>query len=586
MSSDEGEPSSPALPKDSDQGSSVSSELQDEYEELLRHAVVTPKFEPSTPSQLLQMSQLSASGPISHLLEGRRSQPTEEDSGRHSGRGVTSTRATPLDRDSSHVQASEDMEMLGRSPRNESVPERQQTASETSRQSSPDAVITVETEVSVSEENMTRMENLLDMWSDNLKTNVLMELRKWKLAFAEQHKLALRKEREKHAADMVAVNAEMDGLKDLLHTYELSSQRKDEVIKNLSYALDRQRERLEMMRSFTQWRLRHGALREEAQGGRMAEQHYQQQLKKKVWAAWHSLISSRWKERVERACRARAEEVCVQLSNDYEAKMAENVEALQKAQAEIQKLHLERDRYEDSMKKAFMRGVCALNMEALSMFHGGEGRPQEHDAPPPRDDPSFGSLAGLQPRPTSSFSDVAFTMETQAAALAPSRSDADRMSPGPGPSLFLSHMGPDSSMGLPRAEALPPSSTTSTTGSSAVPLGGTVMGTVTSHRQVSGRATSGGPQRPSRTVTARVTGHTDMTRTHMPSSLRVTRTGQSRSSVVVERHHPVTQFTVEQTAAARYPRSIHQAQALPGSRSSRDPRAHSSAHIHTVKVVE
>lgn len=39
--------------------------------------MVTPKFEPSTPSQLLQMSQLSGAGQISHLMEGRRSQPTE-----------------------------------------------------------------------------------------------------------------------------------------------------------------------------------------------------------------------------------------------------------------------------------------------------------------------------------------------------------------------------------------------------------------------------------------------------------------------------------------------------------------------------
>ena len=57
----------------------------------------------------------------------------------------------------------------------------------------------------------------------------MMELRKWKLGFAEQHKLVLRKEKEKHAADMAAVNAEMDGLKDLLNTFEISSQRKDEV---------------------------------------------------------------------------------------------------------------------------------------------------------------------------------------------------------------------------------------------------------------------------------------------------------------------------------------------------------------------
>ena len=54
-------------------------------------------------------------------------------------------------------------------------------------------------------------------------------------------------------------------------------------------------------------------------------------------------------------------------------------EALEKAQAEIQRLRVERGHYEDSMKKAFMRGVCALNMEALSMFHSGDGRSLELD---------------------------------------------------------------------------------------------------------------------------------------------------------------------------------------------------------------
>ena len=63
-----------------------------------------------------------------------------------------------------------DVEMLGRS--RESVSDRPQTASEASGRSSLDAVVTLETEVSVSEENMTRMENLLDMWGDNLKVDI------------------------------------------------------------------------------------------------------------------------------------------------------------------------------------------------------------------------------------------------------------------------------------------------------------------------------------------------------------------------------------------------------------------------------
>ena len=43
------------------------------------------------------------------------------------------------------------------------------------------------------------------------------------------------------------------------------------------------------------------------------------------------------------------------------------------ARNEVAKLHTERDGYEENMKKAFMGGVCALNMEAMSMFRDGEG---------------------------------------------------------------------------------------------------------------------------------------------------------------------------------------------------------------------
>jgi centrosomal protein POC5 len=44
-------------------------------------------------------------------------------------------------------------------------------------------------------------------------------------------------------------------------------------------------------------------------------------------------------------------------------------EALEIARVEVKRLHEERDHYEETMKKAFMRGVCALNLEAMTMFH-------------------------------------------------------------------------------------------------------------------------------------------------------------------------------------------------------------------------
>ena len=49
----------------------------------------------------------------------------------------------------------------------------------------------------------------------------------------------------------------------------------------------------------------------------------------------------------------------------------------------MSKLHAEREIYEETMKKAFMRGVCALNLEAMHMFRepGDEEGPGESREP-------------------------------------------------------------------------------------------------------------------------------------------------------------------------------------------------------------
>ncbi|XP_073696301.1 centrosomal protein POC5 [Garra rufa] len=561
MSSDEGEQNSPVLPRDSDRGSSVSSALQDEYEELLRYAVVTPKYEPNFAPQPLSTSQLSKS-----LQHTTRRETTADN------KGHSSNRATPtpsLEESRPPSRASEGESMANRSVSSEERSARSQTGS---GRSSPDALATVMTEMFISEENLNKLEDILDTWSTNLKSNVMMELRKWKLAFVEQHRLELKREREKHAAHMAAVNAEMDGLKDLLNTYKISNQRKDEVIANLSRAVDRQREKLELMRSFTQWRLQHCAAREEANGVRLAEQHYHLQLKRKVWAGWHSLIQNRWRDRVERACCARAEDVCMQLSTDYEAKMAQHVEELQKAQAEIHRLHTERERYEDSMKKAFMRGVCALNIEALSMFNTGESGRLDHDVPFQGDEPSSSSLANHLPRTVSSrLSPVVMESPIQ---LGPSHSVTEDVE-----EHFLSQ--PSSSTG-PRAETL---FSTTVVNSSDPPVGST-----SSFRQTSARIVTAGKQKASKTVTARLTGRAEHNRTVRPSTaLHVMGVAPPMSSVVVERHHPVTQLTVGQAMAAKFPRSALQTQTVSSSKSSSSqPKGPSSSsfHIHSIKVVD
>lgn len=47
-------------------------------------------------------------------------------------------------------------------------------------------------------------------------------------------------------------------------------------------------------------------------------------------------------------------------------------EELTQARQEVARMQKERERYEEMMKKAFMRGVCALNLEAMTIFNSNE----------------------------------------------------------------------------------------------------------------------------------------------------------------------------------------------------------------------
>uniref|UniRef100_A0A8C8RU35 Centrosomal protein POC5 n=1 Tax=Pelusios castaneus TaxID=367368 RepID=A0A8C8RU35_9SAUR len=496
MSSDEEKSTSPVLPKDSDRGSSVSSELQDEYEELLRYAVVTPKFEQCVLRQSEPAAELT--------LHSRFSSLTDE---------VINRPRTPV-LTPAKGPSEADMEGL--------YPLRSEDASSQGSSSGPREIDeTIVTELSVPDEKVTQIESILDLWSGSLKTNVLTELRKWKMTFIEHHKLEMRQEKEKHTAHVRQLNNQMENLRELLHTYEISIGRKDEVIANLTHAIDKQKERIELMKKFTRWRIQHVEARQEAYANRLADRQFQIALMKKVWAAWRSLSEARWKEKVAKACQSRAEEVCVQLSKDYEAKITELNVALEEAKADILRLHSEREQYEDTMKKAFMRGVCALNLEAMTMFQG-----KDHDPVNRREDPGTSATGRLPP------------------------SQFDAPSPPP-----------------PTAATVPQEE---------IPM----ARVVTSAQQKAGR-----------TITARITGRSDLgQKNRICSSLAVMGVSPPMSSIVVEKHHPVTQQTISQATAAKYPRTVHHASGAtsvrPTGHSGRVPQSQPHANVQSIKVVD
>ncbi|XP_068781628.1 centrosomal protein POC5-like isoform X3 [Struthio camelus] len=537
MSSDEEKSTSPVLPKDSVRGSSVSSDLQDEYEELLRYAVVTPKFEHRVPKW---------SEPASELRAGNRFSNVTDDVIHRKTPVLTSVKG-PCEANMEHL-----CPVLS-----------EETSSRGSACSPREISEEIVTELTVPDEKVTQIESILDLWSGSLKTNVLTELRKWKLSFIEHHKLEMKQEREKHAAHVRQLNNQMENLKELLHTYEISTGRKDEVIANLTQALEKQKERIELMRKFMLWRVQHVEAKQEGYANRIADRQFQTALMKKVWAAWRSLSEARWKEKVAKACQLRAEDVCVQLTNDYEAKIAELTATLEQTKAEILRLHSEREQYEDTMKKAFMRGVCALNLEAMTMFQGKDSR-TDPDVGSRREDNSTnvaGRLPSSQYNPPSPPPPTAASLQLE--------------------DMFSTHLG-HASTPQTRLDSDSPVITTSTTAGS---------GLTSAQKLPMAKVITSAQQKAGRTITARITGRSDMgQKPRICSSLAVMGVVPPMSSVIVEKHHPVTQQTISQATAAKYPRTVLHASGSttvrPAGQVGRMLQSQPHTSVQSIKVVD
>ncbi|XP_067587137.1 centrosomal protein POC5 isoform X3 [Pseudorca crassidens] len=544
MSSDEEKCSPPVLHNESDRGSSVSSDLQEEYEELLRYAIVTPNIESSASQPSHSKGEVVPDIRIPTIIDDILQNPagnspavreTRMEVGKRCDLNISSHSKTdgssPVSspRKSPHLVLdffSSNLLVDSSSPRSNSSP--------------VDAHEVVGTDFLISDENLQKMENVLDHWSSGLKTNIISELSKWRLNFIDWHRMEMKKEREKHAADIKQLCSQINSLKELQKTYEVSIGRKDEVYES-----------------------------------KLADQYFQRTLLKKVWRGWRAIVQKQWKEVVERACQARAEEVCVQISNDYEAKVAVLSGALENAKAEIQRMQHEKEHFEDSMKKAFMRGVCALNLEAMTIFQsrGDTGTDFTNNK---REE--YGP--GVQGKEHSSHLDPSAPPMPSAIAVPPSPPAAA--------------LGATCTAAFPSAASITPARAASTSSVHlpvSAPHGAAPTATASSTQEemYGPRVVTSAQQKAGRTITARITGKCDFaSKNRISSSLAIMGVSPPMSSVVVEKHHPVTVQTIPQATAAKYPRTIHPESSTSASRSlgTRSTHTQSLTSIQSIKVVD
>jgi len=67
----------------------------------------------------------------------------------------------------------------------------------------------------------------------------------------------------RHMGEGTRLQNDLEALRELLATYEQSIQRKDQVISNLTAGLQHHRNRMEVQRSFTEWKVKHNDVKRE-----------------------------------------------------------------------------------------------------------------------------------------------------------------------------------------------------------------------------------------------------------------------------------------------------------------------------------
>ncbi|KAJ3151678.1 Centrosomal protein poc5 [Geranomyces variabilis] len=133
---------------------------------------------------------------------------------------------------------------------------------------------------------------------------------------------------------------------------------------------------------FARWRLKHADTHRARLSTRIASTHHTRHLTRRILHAWKELAGTSWRKTVERRVKMEAEKAMEALAADYDKRIEQLDDKLADAHLRLNESERARAAQAEELKKAFMRGVCALNMEAMSMF-----RPplvgDAHSVPPP-----------------------------------------------------------------------------------------------------------------------------------------------------------------------------------------------------------
>merc|ERR1711970_1112024 len=210
---------------------------------------------------------------------------------------------------------------------------------------------------------------VIETMMPQLKEKLKQEFERDQLRAEAEHERRYKELHETHQAEQFELYEKNVALYDKIALLERR-------IKSMAQAGSRMQKRMErvseanmMQRVLTKWRQVTRERVETKKMTKISEMIYKRILARRYFNQWAHVVKAKWKGKVEKVCKERATEICLKLKDELTSEINRLKCEVANRDSIISEMERKQSNYEEGLSKALMRGVCALNMEAMSVLN-------------------------------------------------------------------------------------------------------------------------------------------------------------------------------------------------------------------------
>ena len=234
---------------------------------------------------------------------------------------------------------------------------------------SPLAAVVVDYEDS----EMASFSRRLDHWSAVLKNSLLSDYEENRKVFTDQMLADNQKTKEEYELKVAGLEGKLAEATLSLESANRKLDTKEQLSNNLSLYYAR-REKKNLVRTvFTFWRDILASRKGQNLSSRLAHKHYTNSMLRKIVKGWRAVVENTWKKSVERSVHREADFRIATAAKESDDAIKAHKRTIDHLEMQLQDARNSLKQKQDDMRLAFMRGVSALNAQALGIFKEDEG---------------------------------------------------------------------------------------------------------------------------------------------------------------------------------------------------------------------